>query len=110
MQLELPGTNGRLKISMLHIIKRRFVRDKDKLKVANDLEKEIYELERFIYRASRVWTGRLTIKEKIMYFITDAYGMYNDELNFKMKTEIKDRVLQVLETYKEELEEKFKSL
>ena len=45
-----------------------------------------------------------------MYFITDAYGMYNDELNFKMKTEIKDRVLQVLETYKEELEEKFKSL
>lgn len=83
--------------------------DFDKLKRANDLKDEIKELDDFIFYASRVWTGKLTIKERIMRFITNSYGLLASK-EFKMNTTIKNRVLDVLIKYKDELEEEFQNL
>ena len=83
--------------------------DTNTLKRANDLKKEIGELDNFIFYASKVWGGQLTIKEKIMSFISDSYGAFKSK-EFKMNTDIKNRVLDVLIKYKDELEEEFKNM
>lgn len=83
--------------------------DTNTLKRANDLKKEIGELDNFIFYASKVWGGQLTIKEKIMSFISNSYGSFKSK-EFKMNTDIKNRVLDVLIKYKDELEEEFKNI
>ena len=83
--------------------------DFDKLKRANDLDEQIRKLDYFIFYANRAWTGKLTIKDKIVKFITDSYGATQSK-EFNMNTEIKDRVLKVLQDYKNELEEEFKGI
>lgn len=83
--------------------------DFDKLKRANNLKDEIKELDDFIFYASRVWTGKLTIKEKIMRFISSSYGVFESK-EFKMNNTIKNRVLNVLIQYRDELEEEFKNI
>lgn len=83
--------------------------DQKNLIKANELKKEIDELDSFINTASKVWTGKLTIKEKIMRFISNSYGCYSEK-EFKMNTTIKNKVLDVLIDYKKDLEEEFKKL
>ncbi len=83
--------------------------DIGKLKRANELKKEIQELDSFIFYASKVWTGKLTIKEKVMSFISNAYGAFESK-EFKMDTHIKNRVLDVLIDYKNELEKEFEDM
>lgn len=83
--------------------------DSDKLKRANKLKEEINELDKFIFTASKVWEGKLTIKDKIMRFISSSYGAFQSK-EFEMNTHIKNRVLDLLIKYKEELEEEFKNL
>lgn len=83
--------------------------DFDKLEKANALKDEIQELDDFIFYASRTWTGKLTIKEKAMKFISNSYGAFQSK-EFNMNTHIKNRVLDVLIKYKEELEEEFKNM
>ena len=83
--------------------------DFNKLEKANELRKEIKELDSFIFTASRVWTGKLTIKDKVMKFISNSYGAFQSK-EFNMNTDIKNRVLKVLEEYKSELEEEFKDI
>lgn len=83
--------------------------DADKLKRANKLKEEIQELDEFIYYAEHVWTGKLTIKEKVMKFISNSYGAFSSK-EFEMNTHIKNRVLDVLIEYKNELEEEFSNI
>ena len=83
--------------------------DSKKLERANELEKEIKELDYFLWTAGRVWTGKLTIEDRIMKLISNGYGAIRSA-EFNMNTTIKNRVLNVLEQYKQELEEEFKSL
>lgn len=83
--------------------------DNEKLNRANKLKKEISELDSFISTASKVWGGKLTIKDKIMMFISNSYGILKSE-EFKMNTDIKNRVLKVLENYKDELEDEFERI
>ena len=56
-----------------------------------------------------MWTGKLTIEDRIMKLISNGYGAIRSA-EFNMNTTIKNRVLDVLEQYKQELEEEFKSL
>ena len=83
--------------------------DSKKLERANELEKEIKELDYFLWRASRTPAGKLTIKDRIMKVISKSYGIVKEE-EFNLNTTIKSRVLDVLEQYKQELEEEFKNL
>ena len=83
--------------------------DADKLKRANKLKEEIQELDEFIYYAESVWTGKLTIKEKVMRFISNSYGAFSSK-EFKMNTHIKNRVLDLLIQYKNELEKEFEDM
>lgn len=83
--------------------------DTKNLNRVNKLKEEIQELDSFIFYASRVWSGKVTIKERIMRFISKSYGAFESR-EFKMNTIIKNRVLDVLIKYKEELEEESKSI
>lgn len=83
--------------------------DVKQLAKANELHKEIKELDSFINTASKVWTGKLESKGGIFKFISNSYGFIASE-EFEMNTEIKNRVLDVLREYKSELEEEFKDI
>lgn len=83
--------------------------DVKQLAKANELHKEIKELDSFINTASKVWTGKLKRKGSIFKFISNSYGVIASE-EFEMNTEIKNRVLDVLREYKAELEEEFKNI
>lgn len=79
------------------------------LRRANELEKEIRELDHFIHVAENVWTGTL-IKEKQRYvFKTTQYGWFESE-TYHMKTEIKNKVLDVLKEHLKELRLEFEKL
>lgn len=85
--------------------------DNEKLQKANSLREEIHQLDNFISSAEKVWTGKLIKKELYKYdtkltFISDAYGCMKEK-EFHMNTTIKNRVLDVLREYKDELEEEF---
>ena len=61
------------------------------LKRANELHKEIQELDSFIRSAQNVWTGKLNLKK----IISNGYGVFKSK-EYSMNTEIKDKVLDVL--------------
>ena len=79
------------------------------LKRANELAKEIRELERFIHVASSVWTGKLLSREVKLIFKTTAYGIFDSE-EYEMDTDIKNKVLGVLRNYLAELKEELRQL
>lgn len=80
-----------------------------KLKELNELKQEIEELNNFILVAEKVWTGKI-IKQEVKYIFKSAdYGIYNS-IEFNMNTEIKNKVLDVLIEYLNELKTKFKSM
>lgn len=76
---------------------------------ANELAKEIRELEEFIHVASSVRTGKLLSKEVRLVFKTTAYGIFNSE-EYEMGKEITKKVLQVLRDYLAELKEELRQL
>ena len=68
---------------------------KEDLNKANEIKKEIDELEHLIWSAEKVWTGKI-IKRDIKYiFKSNAYGMI-EEQEYRMNTNIKNKVLDVL--------------
>ena len=72
---------------------------------ANKIQDEIHSLSDFIRTASMVWTGKLNLKK----IISSAYG-YVSSKEYNMNTEIKNRVLMVLEDYEKELKERLGSI
>lgn len=79
------------------------------LKRANEINKEIRELESFIYTASKVWTGKLISRETKVIFKTTAFGVFDSE-EYQMNTDIKNKVLDVLRNHLEELKEELRQL
>lgn len=81
----------------------------DKLEMANKLKEEITQLDIFLSAAEKVWTGKLTIKEKIMRMKSSAYGgIPSKELD--LDTELKNKVLDLLREYRKELEDEFNEI
>lgn len=81
----------------------------EKLKRANFLKEEIRELDCFIHTASCVWTGKIIKRTSQYIFKSNAYGVF-DEAEFPMNTTIKNRVLDVLKDYKNELEKELEEM
>jgi hypothetical protein len=79
------------------------------LTLANRLNKEIRELDLFIFNAERVWTGKVIKRESKYIFKTNPYGAFSSE-EFEMNTTIKNRVLDVLKEYLKELKEQLASI
>lgn len=78
--------------------------ERSDLKKINELDNEIKELDDFLFVAKKVWKGRVTLQK----VISKAYGFFGPT-EFNMNTEIKNRVLKVLEDYKQELEIKIEN-
>ena len=69
---------------------------------ANNIDKEIKELDLFIWTAERVWTGKIIKKDTKYIFKTNSHGVI-DSAEFNMNTEIKDKVLDVLRNHLKDL-------
>ena len=74
----------------------------DELIQANNITKEIKELDLFIWTAERVWTGKIIRKSSKYIFRSFAYGLH-DEAEYHMNTETKNKVLNVLREHLQDL-------
>lgn len=81
----------------------------ENLKKANDIQKEMKELENFIWHAERIWTGKIIKQTQKYIFKANGYGYFEDA-EYNLSTEIKDRMLEVLKEYLEELKTKLNNL
>ncbi|MNM39319.1 hypothetical protein D3C81_500920 [compost metagenome] len=68
---------------------------KDKLKKANEIDKEIKRLEDFLFNAERVWTGKL-VKRTSKYIIKSNPDWMYKEAEYELDTETKNKMLDVL--------------
>lgn len=68
------------------------------LKKANEIKKQIREIDCFLATAKRVWTGKLAIKKprSRLFFIAKGYGAFKSE-EFELDTRLKNKVVEVLE-------------
>lgn len=60
--------------------------------------RRVKEVDDFLLVARRVWTGRL---------VSNSYGLYGEK-SICMETDLKNRVLDVVENYSKELKERLK--
>ena len=79
------------------------------LKDANALTKEIEELDLFIWKAERTWTGKIIKRTPKFIFRSNGYGAFKSE-EYNMDTEMKKRVLDVLRDRLTELKERLKAM
>lgn len=79
------------------------------LQRAKEIQKELKELENFMFSASRVWKGKLIKNIKGIIFKSNAYGYYESK-EYHMDTEMKNRVLKVLEDRVNELKNEMENL
>lgn len=59
----------------------------DDLKIAIEIQKEIKELENFIFSAERVWTGKIVKRTSNFIFKSGGYGFLREE-EYNMNTEM----------------------
>lgn len=79
------------------------------LKRANELKKEIKELEWFTDRVSKSWRGKVKrIRERII-FSNVPYGVI-EEKELECNTKLKNRINDVVMEYKKELEAELEAL
>lgn len=76
---------------------------------ANEIKKEIKELDLFIWTAEKVWTGKIIKKSCKYIFKSSSYGMLG-EAEYHMNTEMKNKVLNVLRDHLKDLNNQLKSL
>lgn len=76
---------------------------------ANELKQEIRELESFIRSAGMVWNGKIIKQDTKYIFKSVAYGAISSK-EFYMNTKIKDKVLDVLSYYLEDLKQELKDI
>ena len=81
----------------------------ENLKKANDIQKEMKELENFIWHAERIWTGKIIKQTQKYIFRANGYGCFEDA-EYNLTTEMKDRILEVLKEHLEELKTKLNNL
>lgn len=58
--------------------------------------RRVKEVDDFLWVARKVWTGRL---------VSSSYGLYSEK-SICMETDLKNKVLDVVEDYSEELKER----
>jgi len=72
------------------------------LQKANEIQKEIKDLNKFISNAEMLWTGKLVIRKPKLFFKTNSYGAVTGE-EFGLDNEMKDEVLDLLKTKRDNL-------
>jgi hypothetical protein len=83
--------------------------EKEKLKRANELSKEIAELDSFIRKAESVWTGKLIKRETKYIFKSSAYGAINSA-ELELNTTLKNKILLEVQIYRKELADELERL
>ncbi|MBU3186583.1 hypothetical protein [Clostridium estertheticum] len=76
---------------------------------ANEIKKELRELDSFIFSAGHVWTGKIIKRDTKYIFKSNGYGVI-DSAEFSLSTSMKDKVLDVLRAYQSDLMEQLASL
>lgn len=65
-------------------------------KQAEGIRRRTIEVDDFLNSARQVWTGRL---------ISSSYGLYGEKILY-METDLKNKILDVIELYNKELKDK----
>ncbi|MDN4609136.1 hypothetical protein [Sporosarcina highlanderae] len=81
----------------------------EELNRANEIQREIRKLERFILSAEKVWTGKIIKRTTTYIFKSTAYGAIGSS-EYEMDTDMKNRVLDVLREKLTELKGEFARL
>ncbi len=81
----------------------------EELAKANEIKKEINELEEFLRVAEKVWTGKIIKKTSTITLLSNAYGVYS-EAEYHLKTDIKNKVLDVLKEHLDSLKQKLSDM
>ncbi len=76
---------------------------------ANKLKTEIDELENFIWKAEKVWEGKIIKRISKFVFQSKPYGVYNSA-EYNMNTEVKNKVLDVLKEHLKDLKEQLEKI
>lgn len=82
---------------------------KEELTKANEIQKEIKELDFFIWKAEHAWTGKIIKRKANFIFKTDAYGA-SQSAEYNMNTEMKNKVLDVLKQHLVDLKKELESI
>jgi hypothetical protein len=82
--------------------------DKD-LEKANNLKKEIGELDCFIRRAEMRWTGKIIKKDTKYIFKCNSCGGL-ESVEYNLNTEMKDKILDVLRDHLADLKNQLKEI
>lgn len=83
----------------------------EELKRANELKKQIHEIELFLITARNVWKGALVIKRRKpkLFFRANGYGYFNSK-EFELNTELKNEVVKLLKDKLEEMKKEFENI
>ncbi len=79
------------------------------LQRAKEIQEELKELENFIFSASRVWKGTLIERITGIIFKSNGYG-YFEPKEYHLNTDMKNRVLKILEDRVIELKNEMENL
>lgn len=83
----------------------------EELKRANELKKQIHEIECFLITARNVWTGSLVVKQHKpkLFFRANGYGYFTSK-EFELNTELKNEVVKLLKDKLEEMKKEFENI
>ena len=69
---------------------------------ANEIKKELRELDYFIWSAEHVWEGKIIKQDTKYIFKSISYGVINS-VEYKLNTSMKDKMLNILREHQEKL-------
>lgn len=83
----------------------------NELKKANELKKQIHEIECFLTTAKNVRDGKLLIKrcKPKIFFKANGYGYFTSE-EFELNTELKNEVVKLMEDKLKEMKKEFENI
>lgn len=75
------------------------------LREANEIQRQIRQLEDFLFYGEKVWTGQLIKRVPIITVKSNSYGMFGEAV-YELDTETKNEVLEFLKAKRSKLHER----
>ena len=75
------------------------------LREANEIQRQIRQLENFLSYGEKVWTGELIKRVPVITVKSNSYGIYGEAV-YELDTETKNEVLEFLRAKRSKLKER----
>lgn len=77
----------------------------EQLREANEIQRQIRQLDNFLFYGERVWTGELVKRVPLITVKSHSYGMFGEAV-YELDTETKNEVLEFLKAKRSKLHER----